>query len=95
MGNRLLLSLQLCFVLLGFWARRSLFAEQPNVHFKYQLLVVLENVTGEVVTWSTYENYNRLQAANLRTPTVQVDCRLTNNPILCLYYQRGRESQCD
>lgn len=68
----------------GFWPVVSVYNEQPNVHFTYQLLVVLNTVSASndssgassvansYVTWSTFNNYNQLQMSNLRIPLVQV-----------------------
>jgi len=57
----------------GFWLKISSYAEQPNVHFTYEALVVMTtDSTGSYITWSTLQNYNQLEMDHLRIPTVQV-----------------------
>ncbi len=62
----------MCFVS-GFWQRLDSFSEQPDVKFKYQLLVIIDTSTsGDYVTWSTYQNFNQLQMDRLRVPLLKV-----------------------
>lgn len=53
----------------GLWMQIDTFSEQPTVHFKHKLLVLLDTNAG-YLTWSTYQQFNFLQMANLRTPMV-------------------------
>jgi len=56
----------------GFWIKINTYNEQPNVHFQYDVLVVLTTQSnGSYVTWSTLQNYNQLEMDNLRIPTLQ------------------------
>lgn len=59
---------------LDFWKKTNTYNEQPNIHFKYKLLVTLtlNSPSGDLVTWSTYPNYNQLMMEKLRIPTVKV-----------------------
>ncbi|CAH1780180.1 unnamed protein product [Owenia fusiformis] len=54
----------------GFWLRVDNYEEQPQVQFKHQLLVTMET-SDSYITWSTFQNYNQLQQANLRIPVLQ------------------------
>ncbi|XP_062317213.1 transmembrane protein 231 [Osmerus eperlanus] len=57
----------------GFWVKRSTYEEQPVVRFQYQtLLVAATSTSGDYVAWSTFPNFNNLQGANLRIPSVSV-----------------------
>lgn len=57
----------------GFWLKRSTYEEQPVVRFQYQtLLVAATSTSGDYVAWSTFPNFNILQGANLRVPSVSV-----------------------
>lgn len=57
----------------GFWVKRSSYEEQPLVRFQYQsLIVAATNTKGDYVAWSTFPNFNNMQGANLRIPSIQV-----------------------
>ncbi|XP_070574056.1 transmembrane protein 231-like [Ptychodera flava] len=56
----------------GFWMKTSVYREQGEVHFKHQILMILEGATAtEYTTWSTYHNYNMLNQGRLRIPIVK------------------------
>ncbi|ELU17778.1 hypothetical protein CAPTEDRAFT_136151, partial [Capitella teleta] len=56
----------------GFWKKIESFSEQPDVNFKYEMLLILDtSLDGDYVTWSTYQNYNQLQMEKLRVPVVK------------------------
>ncbi|ELU05079.1 hypothetical protein CAPTEDRAFT_227912 [Capitella teleta] len=55
-----------------FWKKIESFSEQPDVNFKYEMLLILDtSLDGDYVTWSTYQNYNQLQMEKLRVPVVK------------------------
>ncbi|XP_077982675.1 transmembrane protein 231-like [Glandiceps talaboti] len=56
----------------GFWMKYNIYREQGDIHYKHQLLMVLEGATAtEYHTWSTYHNYNMLKQEKLRVPIVK------------------------
>jgi len=56
----------------GFWLKESTYREQPDVNFKHQVILILQGSdVNTLVTYSTYQNYNNLVAANLRIPFIQ------------------------
>lgn len=56
----------------GFWQRLDHYSEQGNIHFKYQVLVIMDTSTdGSYVAWSTYQNFNQLQMDHLRVPILK------------------------
>ncbi|XP_013388684.1 transmembrane protein 231 [Lingula anatina] len=56
----------------GFWQKSDTYQEQPDVHFKHQVLMVLETAQeSSYIAWSTYQNFNRMQQAHLRVPIVK------------------------
>ena len=57
----------------GFWQKVDVYQEQPDVHFKYALFVIMDTSRdGDYVAWSTYQNFNQLQMEHLRVPLVKV-----------------------
>ncbi|XP_075138120.1 transmembrane protein 231 [Leptodactylus fuscus] len=57
----------------GFWLKRSTYEEQPNVHFRYEaLLIALTSTSGGYVAWSTFQGFNNLVGDKLRQPLVSV-----------------------
>ncbi|XP_033112048.1 transmembrane protein 231-like, partial [Anneissia japonica] len=54
----------------GFWIKEAIYREQPEVHFKHELLLILETSTS-YVAWSTYENFNQLEQSQLVVPVVK------------------------
>jgi len=47
-----------------------MYQEQPDVHYKHKVLVILETDSG-YITWSTYPNYNQIHTDHLRIPLVK------------------------
>ena len=56
----------------GFWQRLDVYNEQPDIHYKHQLIIFLQLSDGDYITWSTYQNFNKLQMEKLRVPLVKV-----------------------
>jgi len=49
------------------------FIEQPEIHFKHQLMLELQtSLDGDYIMWSTFANLNNLQMDHLRVPVVKV-----------------------
>lgn len=60
---------------LGLWIIEDRFRHQPKITFKKELLFLLYTTTGSTqsyVTYSTFENYNKLQQNFLRIPLIKV-----------------------
>ncbi len=65
----------------GFWQRMDVYREQPEVHFKHEVLVSLEigGDSGEdpqgdpqgTIGWSTYKNYNQILLNHARVPLIK------------------------
>ncbi|KAL3860808.1 hypothetical protein ACJMK2_010875 [Sinanodonta woodiana] len=55
----------------GFWRKTDYYREYPDIHFKRELLLVLElEGEGNYVTYGTFQKYNQLQNAHLRVPLI-------------------------
>ncbi|XP_014674883.1 PREDICTED: transmembrane protein 231-like [Priapulus caudatus] len=54
----------------GFWLKLSSYVEQPDIRFKYQLLVILDTA-DDYLAWSTFQNFNSLQQSHIRIPLVK------------------------
>ncbi|XP_013778016.1 transmembrane protein 231-like isoform X2 [Limulus polyphemus] len=56
----------------GFWKKTEVYQEQPDVHFKHQLIIILENKShGETLVWSTFSQLNNVVQNNLRIPVIK------------------------
>ncbi|KAL5263136.1 hypothetical protein ACHWQZ_G008523 [Mnemiopsis leidyi] len=60
------------------WVSEMTYYEQPDVSFKYNLIVQLQNTGGESKLWSTWSYYNTLVQDLLSVPSVSVDDRDTD-----------------
>ena len=56
---------------LGFWKKIDVYREQPDVHYEYELVLLLETDSGNL-GWSTYHGYNELLQEQARVPTLKV-----------------------
>ncbi|XP_043937518.1 transmembrane protein 231 [Protopterus annectens] len=57
----------------GFWLKQSTYEEQPNIRFRYEvLLIAATNTTDNYVAWSTFSYFNNLLGDNLRIPLLLV-----------------------
>ena len=63
-----------CFTILGFWKKIDVYREQPDVHYEYELVLLLETDSGNL-GWSTYHGYNELMQERARVPTLKVKYR--------------------
>ncbi|XP_053555497.1 transmembrane protein 231 [Bombina bombina] len=64
----------------GFWLKQSTYEEQPNVRFKYEvLLIALNSSRGSYVAWSTFQQFNNLVGDRLRIPLVSAREEDKNN----------------
>lgn len=56
-----------------FWLQRALLWTQPDVSFKYQMILMLEsNTTNSGLIWSTYDQLNAMLQTKYRAADVQV-----------------------
>ncbi|KAI9551937.1 hypothetical protein GHT06_022274 [Daphnia sinensis] len=62
----------------GFWVKHHLHREKPNVHFKYQALLLARSPTSDI-TWSTFTEYNLLSSQYLHFPSITVSERDEND----------------
>ncbi|XP_076039375.1 transmembrane protein 231 [Oratosquilla oratoria] len=56
----------------GLWKEISTQYEQPDVHFKHGVLLLLDTNNGPLV-WSTFPNYNAMLDSLLRIPVVKTN----------------------
>ena len=57
----------------GFWAKHQVQRERPSVRFKHQLLLLIQTQTSDnLITWSTFPEYNSLMHNYLRHPRITV-----------------------
>merc|ERR1712159_905440 len=55
-----------------FWLKRAVTWTQPDVSFKYQMLLYLEsNTTGTGLVWSTYDQLNTMLQSKYRAADIQ------------------------
>ncbi|XP_063802023.1 transmembrane protein 231 [Pseudophryne corroboree] len=55
----------------GFWLQQSTYEEQPNVRFRYEvLLIAINSAGGDYIAWSTFQEFNSLIGGRLRLPQV-------------------------
>merc|ERR1712166_1549112 len=55
-----------------FWLKRSLLWSQPDVSFKYQMILMLEgSTTGSALVWSTYDQLNTMLQNKYRASDIQ------------------------
>lgn len=71
----LLIPLVVGFYSRNLWVSELTFVEQPDVQFKYKLLVYLRDREGSVKAWSTWSDFNTLSSDILTVPVVSVSER--------------------
>ncbi|XP_074645446.1 transmembrane protein 231-like [Tubulanus polymorphus] len=54
----------------GFWKKTDVYKEQLQVKFQHNIILFLETPNG-YLTWSTYNNFNKMQQNNLRVPLIK------------------------
>eukprot|EP00794_Sanderia_malayensis_P019194 gene19194-21116_t len=56
----------------GFWLKESSYREQPEVHFKHNVIVIVQgNDVNTLVAYSTFQNFNNLLGDKVRIPFIQ------------------------
>ena len=61
------------FLFSGFWQKIDYYREQPEVHFKHELLVLMQTDDPRgSIGWSSYKNYNEFLGDNTRIPLIKV-----------------------
>jgi len=55
----------------GFWMRTSTYREQPDFHFKHELILVATTSAGDQLGWSTYNPVNNFLMDNVRIPVIK------------------------
>lgn len=56
----------------GFWQRMDTYREQPEIHFKHDMILYLETLLPEKsLAWSTFKNFNQLLQDRVRVPFIQ------------------------
>ena len=81
--------MSLFFTTLGFWKKIDVYREQPDVHYEYELVLLLETDSGNL-GWSTYHGYNELMQERARVPTLKV--KYLESRCKCLVIYRLFES---
>ena len=74
----------LFFTTLGFWKKIDVYREQPDVHYEYELVLLLETDSGNL-GWSTYHGYNELMQERARVPTLKVNYLESRSKCLVIY----------
>ena len=59
-------------IFLGFWKKIDVYREQPDIHYEYELVLLLETDSGNL-GWSTFHGYNELMQEQARVPTLKVN----------------------
>jgi len=55
-----------------FWLKEHYYTEQPTVHFKHQMIIMLEgNKPGSELLWSTYDQLNAMVGTKYRVAEIQ------------------------
>ena len=76
--------MSLFFTTLGFWKKIDVYREQPDVHYEYELVLLLETDSGNL-GWSTYHGYNELMQERARVPTLKVEYLESRCKLLVIY----------
>ena len=57
----------------GFWLKTSEFREQPDVHFKHEMIAILNTApASDYIVYSTFHNFNQLQMKHFRPAFLKV-----------------------
>ena len=57
----------------GFWKKTDVYREQPDTHFKHEVLVLLETENmDQTIAWSTDQRFNLLMQDQARIPSIKV-----------------------
>lgn len=56
----------------GFWKKFNIYREQPDIHFKHKMLLLLETKDPEqLIFWSSFSRLNQLMGKRIRIPTIE------------------------
>lgn len=69
---QIILPLIISYNIKPFWLKRSLAWTQPDVSFKYQMILMVEgSTTGSALVWSTYDQLNTMLQSKYRASDIQ------------------------
>ena len=54
----------------GFWLRLATYDEQPEIHFRHELVLLARTSDGAQLGWATAESVNNFLLENVRVPLV-------------------------
>ena len=54
----------------GFWMRTATYREQPDIHFRHELVLVADTASGSQVGWSTFTAVNTFLVDKVRIPAI-------------------------
>ena len=55
----------------GFWLRTATYREQPDIHFRHEVMVLATLETGGQVGWATFNTVNDFLVENVRIPVIK------------------------
>ena len=54
----------------GFWMRTATYREQPDIHFRHELVLVADTASGSQIGWSTFTTVNTFLVDKVRIPAI-------------------------
>ena len=54
----------------GFWMRTATYREQPDIHFRHELVLVADTASGTQIGWSTFTTVNTFLVDKVRIPAI-------------------------
>ncbi|CAM1299132.1 TMEM231 (predicted) [Pycnogonum litorale] len=54
----------------GFWKKEDSYREQPDVHYKHEIILMIQT-QKDFVGWSSFSSYNQLLQKHLRVPMIK------------------------
>ena len=55
----------------GFWLRSATYREQPEIHFKHEMIILADLAKGGQVGWATFKTVNDFLVENVRIPVIR------------------------
>merc|ERR1719350_1442427 len=55
----------------GFWVRMATYREQPQIHFRHEVMVLADLARGGQVGWATFSTVNDFLVENVRIPVIK------------------------
>ena len=55
----------------GFWLRTATYREQPEIHFKHEVIMLADLAKGGQVGWATFNTVNDFLVENVRIPVIK------------------------